>query len=193
MSRVPRRPGRLKGSRQPDPGHAPAKAHRASLWRFLLPVAVAIVIAFLPTPAGVAPYTWYYFAIFAAVIAGLVVEPLPGPAVALVGVVVATVLAPWALFSPAEMAKPGFKSGRRLFALGPLAGFSNPTVWLVFTAFMFGLGYEKTGLGRRIALLLVRSLGSSTLRLGYAVTLTDAILAPFTPPTWRAAPARPFR
>jgi L-tartrate/succinate antiporter len=161
-------------------GHAPAKAHRASLWRFLLPVAVAIVIAFLPTPAGVAPYTWYYFAIFAAVIAGLVVEPLPGPAVALVGVVVATVLAPWALFSPAEMAKPGFKAADESLRWA-LGGFANPTVWLVFTAFMFGLGYEKTGLGRRIALLLVRALGSSTLRLGYAVTLADAILAPFTP------------
>src|SRR5215210_4153549 len=87
---------------------------------------------------------------------------------------------PWVLFSPAEMAKPGFKAADDSLRWA-LSGFANPTVWLVFTAFMFGLGYEKTGLGRHIALMLVRSLGRSTLRLGYAVTLTDAILAPFTP------------
>jgi L-tartrate/succinate antiporter len=48
-------------------------------------------------------------------------------------------------------------------------------------AFMFALGYAKTGLGRRIALLLVRALGKNTLMLGYATTITDTILAPFTP------------
>jgi L-tartrate/succinate antiporter len=46
---------------------------------------------------------------------------------------------------------------------------------------MFALGYEKTGLGKRIALFLVKSMGRSTLMLGYAVTLADTILAPFTP------------
>jgi L-tartrate/succinate antiporter len=161
-------------------GHAAAKVRKPGLWRILLPVAVAVAIALIPAPAGLAPHAWYYFAIFSAVIAGLVVEPLPGPAVALIGVVLVTVLAPWVLFSPAEMAKPGFKAADDSLRWA-LSGFANPTVWLVFTAFMFGLGYEKTGLGRRVALLLVRSLGRSTLRLGYAVTLTDAILAPFTP------------
>ena len=62
-----------------------------------------------------------------------------------------------------------------------LSGFSHSTVWLIFVAFMFGLGYEKTGLGRRIALGLVRSLGRRTLGLGYAVALADLVLAPFTP------------
>ena len=62
-----------------------------------------------------------------------------------------------------------------------LSGFANSTVWLIFAAFIFSLGYEKTGLGRRISLLLVAWLGGHTLSLGYAVTLADAILAPFTP------------
>src|SRR5713101_925535 len=51
----------------------------------------------------------------------------------------------------------------------------------VIAAFMFALGYEKTGLGRRIALKLVRALGSSTLGLGYAIMLAEVVLAPFTP------------
>src|SRR5262249_57362350 len=35
--------------------------------------------------------------------------------------------------------------------------------------------------GRRIALLLVRTMGRRTLTLGYAVTLADLLLAPVTP------------
>ncbi|MBA4358125.1 MAG: hypothetical protein C0405_10415, partial [Desulfovibrio sp.] len=62
-----------------------------------------------------------------------------------------------------------------------LAGFSNSTVWLIFVAFMFALGYEKTGLGKRIALVLIKTLGKRTLGLGYAVALSDLALAPFMP------------
>jgi len=46
---------------------------------------------------------------------------------------------------------------------------------------MFALGYEKTGLGRRISLWLVKTMGKRTLTLGYAVMIADGILAPFTP------------
>ena len=62
-----------------------------------------------------------------------------------------------------------------------LSGFSNATVWLAFSAFMFGTAYDRTGLGRRIALSLVRLMGRRTLFLGYAVMLSDLVLAPFTP------------
>ena len=46
---------------------------------------------------------------------------------------------------------------------------------------MFSTGYKKSGLGRRIALTLVRALGRKTLGLGYAAALTDLALAPGTP------------
>ena len=62
-----------------------------------------------------------------------------------------------------------------------LSGFSNTTVWLIFGAFMFALGYEKSGLGRRLALGLVKKMGGNSLGLGYAVMLSDVVLAPFTP------------
>jgi L-tartrate/succinate antiporter len=58
-------------------GHAAAKVRKPGLWRILLPVAVAVAIALIPAPAGLAPHAWYYFAIFSAVIAGLVVERCP--------------------------------------------------------------------------------------------------------------------
>lgn len=62
-----------------------------------------------------------------------------------------------------------------------LSGFSNGTVWLIFIAFMFAMGYDKTGLGRRISLFMVKHMGKKTLGLGYAVALSDLALAPFMP------------
>jgi L-tartrate/succinate antiporter len=147
-------------------------------WRLAVPLAVGAAIALLPPPPGLSPRAWHYFALFAAVMVGLVLEPLPAAAVGLAGVATATALR---LPFPAEaLAAAGFDAPAESvkWALG---GFSNPTVWLIFAAFMFALGYEKTGLGRRIALVLVKRLGRSTLGLGYAVALADLALAPFTP------------
>src|SRR5215467_4820895 len=89
-------------------------------------------------------------------------------------------LSEYVLFSPEQLAKPGFNPLNASLSWA-LSGFSNSTVWLIFGAFMFALGYEKTGLGRRIALMLVKSMGRKTLTLGYAVVIADTILAPFTP------------
>lgn len=149
-------------------------------WRAIAPLAVGGIIAVLPAPEGLAPHAWLYFALFAAVVVGLMFEPLPGGAVGLIGVTVVALLAPWVLFSPAELAKPGFKPANAALTWA-LSGFANTTVWLIFGAFMFALGYEKSGLGRRIALLLVKKLGGRTLTLGYAIAAADAVLAPFTP------------
>lgn len=42
---------------------------------------------------------------------------------------------------------------------------------------MFGTGYEKTGLGRCIALILVKKMGHCTLFFGYAVMFFELIFA----------------
>jgi L-tartrate/succinate antiporter len=149
-------------------------------WKALAPIVLALVLAFIPPPGGLAPHAWYFFAIFAGVILGLMLEPLPGGAIGLIGVTVVTVLSQFVLFAPAELAKPGFKAYTAAVTWA-LSGFANTTVWLIFGAFMFALGYEKTGLGKRIALLLVKKMGRRTLALGYAVAVADTLLAPFTP------------
>ncbi len=96
-------------------------------WRALAPLLVAVAIAVLPPPQGLALYAWYYVAIFAGVIVGLMLEPLPGGAVGLIGVTAVTVLARYVLFSPAELAKPGFSPYNAALTWA-LSGFSNSTV-----------------------------------------------------------------
>ena len=107
-------------------------------------------------------------------------EPVPPAATGVIAITLGSFLAQWTLFSPAQLADPKFKPAAEAVKWA-FSGFASNTVWLVGGAFMFALAYEKTGLGRRIALLLVRALGRNSLSLGYAATLSDTILAPFTP------------
>src|SRR5208282_5276435 len=84
------------------------KARFAGWWRAVLPVALAALLAMLPPPAGLPQHAWYFFALFAGVIAALVTEPLPNPAVGMIGLTLAAVLSRYVLFGPADLAKPGF-------------------------------------------------------------------------------------
>ncbi|HSD43421.1 MAG TPA: anion permease [Burkholderiales bacterium] len=149
-------------------------------WKAAAPVAIAVILALIPPPEGLPQHAWWYFAIFAGVIVGLMFEPLPGGAIGLIGITLVVVLANHVYLSPEQAAKIGSRWPAEAIRWG-LSGFANTTVWLIFGAFMFAMGYEKTGLGRRIALMLVKAMGRKTLTLGYAVTVADLILAPFTP------------
>jgi L-tartrate/succinate antiporter len=150
-------------------------------WLMLsLPIIVSMIIFFLPVPDGLQPHAWHYFAVFVGVIVGLIFEPLPGAVIGLTGVVVITLFSQWLLFSPEQLAEPGFKIAGQSFKWA-VSGFGNSTVWLIFGAFMFAAGYDKTQFGRRLALILVKHLGRRSLTLGYAIALADLCLAPFTP------------
>ncbi|MGE5264036.1 MAG: DASS family sodium-coupled anion symporter [Acidobacteriota bacterium] len=137
-----------------------------------IPLFVWLVLVLYPlvfgVPAGLTMSAWWYLALFAAVIVGLVVEPIPTAAIGLIGVAVAAAMR----YVNADMTQS---------VNWALSGFSDSTVWLIFGAFVFSMGYNKTGLGRRIALMLVRWLGGRTLGLGYAISFADLVLAPGTP------------
>jgi L-tartrate/succinate antiporter len=162
----------------PQPGLEPAGCLRPAWWRVAVPLTGGLVIALLPAPAGLTQSAWSYVAVFTTVILGLITEPMPPSAVAFIGVTFAAITG--LPFTAAERADPDFRLPAQA-ARWALTGFSNGTVWLIFAAFIFAMGYEKTGLGRRIALVMVRTLGHRTLGLGYAVAFSDALLAPFTP------------
>jgi citrate:succinate antiporter/L-tartrate/succinate antiporter len=141
-------------------------------WKVIIPLAVWAVLVLYEVifgaPTGLTRSAWWYFALFAAVILGLILEPIPAAAIGLIGVTVA-----------AAMRYVNASSSTSI--TWALSGFQDTTVWLIFGAFVFSMGYNKTGLGRRIALLLVKWLGGRTLGLGYAITLSDLVLSPGTP------------
>jgi L-tartrate/succinate antiporter len=136
--------------------------------RVAAPLVVGAGLALWPVPQGLTPNAWHYFALFAAVIVGVITEPIPAAAVGLAGVVLGAIL---------RLVRPSTAEA----TAWALSGFANTTVWLIFAAYMFALGYSKTGLGKRIALLFIRTMGRRTLGLGYAVAFADLALAPFMP------------
>ena len=146
----------------------PSRTRQSMLVRAVAPFVVGGAVLLIPTPEGLSENAWHFFALFLATITGVITEPIPGAAVGMLGVCVATALG---LVRPAPAQATAWA----------LSGFSNATVWLVFAAYMFACGYWKTGLGRRIALHLIRMMGNRTLGLGYAITFADLALAPVTP------------
>src|SRR6185503_5078885 len=135
---------------------------RGKLIRWAIILFVGFAIALMPVPAGITVQSWRLLAIFAATIVGSILRPIPGGAMVLLGV---TALAITGALPIRE-------------ALG---GYADPIVWLVLAAFFISRAMIKTGLGRRIAFLFIRTIGHHSLGLGYALISTDFVLASIIP------------
>ena len=109
----------------------------------LLVAAVGVAIWLVPPPAAVDPRAWHLLAIFVATIVGLVSKPVPLGAVTFLSLAVAL-------------------ATRTLTLPEVLSGFANTTAWLIVSAFFIAAGFIRTGLGRRIAYVLVMWFGRST-------------------------------
>ncbi|MDP7477056.1 MAG: DASS family sodium-coupled anion symporter [Candidatus Peribacteraceae bacterium] len=140
----------------------PPYSHNERLIRFGICVLVGLIVWHLPIPTGVSPEGWHLLAVFLATIASFLLNPFP--------------MGPCVLFAITVLAATGVMDFETA-----LSGYSHKVVWLIVAAFFISSAVEFTQLGRRIALTMMRSLGSSTLGMGYAVTFAELILAPFIP------------
>src|SRR5436190_1620545 len=137
--------------------------------RLALVVAIGFLVWLSPRPMAVDPRAWRLLAIFIGTLVGIIAKPLPMSAMAVIGIACAL-------------------ATRTLTIVEALSGFGNVTLWLVVSAFFFAAGFNKTGLGTRIAYMLIHKFGRSTLGLGYSLVATDLVLAPAMPSnTARAA------
>jgi DASS family divalent anion:Na+ symporter len=127
-----------------------------------LPFAIAIGIWFAPVPAGLTAPAWHLFAVFVAAIAAVLIGAFPLLTAAMIaaGAVVLT-----GTITPAQA----------------FSGFANGSVLLVVVAFVVAQAVVKSGLGRRISLMMVSRFGGSPLGLAYSIVLTDAVIAPAFP------------
>ncbi|KAG6792845.1 hypothetical protein POTOM_002004 [Populus tomentosa] len=134
----------------------------AAMKPLLASIATGVILWFVPVPSGVTKPAWQLLAIFLATIVGIITQPLPLGAVALMGLG-ASVLTKTLPFSAA------------------FSAFGDPIPWLIALAFFFARGFIKTGLGNRIAYQFVSLFGSSSLGLGYSLVFSEALLAPAIP------------
>ena len=128
--------------------------------RWAAPLVPALLIYF--TPTALTPDARHLLAFFTGTIIALISRPVPmGASV----VLAMTLLVLTNTLTPARA----------------LAGFSSPTTWMIFSAFLFARAVTSTGFGPRVAYMLIDSIGHSPLTLGYAVAATNLVLAPFIP------------
>ena len=127
-------------------------------WAALIP---GVLLYFLPVP-GLSGQQRHLLAVFATTIISLAAQPVP---MAVSVVVAMTVLALTGTLPGAQV----------------LTGFSNTTVWLIFTAFLFAHTLTVTGLGRRVAYVFIERFGRSALTLAYSIAGADLVVAPFVP------------
>ncbi|KAK9820754.1 hypothetical protein WJX81_000132 [Elliptochloris bilobata] len=136
----------------------------------LKPVAEGVMVAGSPATvigcmADIAcDAAWTLLAIFVSTIAGLVLEPLPTGA--------------WAFLAVTTAVATNTLSFGQAFS-----AFTNDVIWLIVVSFFFAAGFQKTGLGERVANMFVAACGKSTLGLAYGLAVAEALLAPAMPST----------
>jgi len=106
--------------------------------------------------------SWNLFSIFVATILGIILQPLPMGAVAVMGL--GTCMVTQTLTFP-----QAFNS------------MATEVPWLILFAFFFSSGFIKTGLGSRIGYVFVAQFGSTTLGLAYSLVAAELLLAPAIP------------
>jgi DASS family divalent anion:Na+ symporter len=136
---------------------------RSSLPRLALCLLLGISVAAFPPPEGLSQDGWHVFAVFTGVVLGFLIQPMDMGPVVLLGTVTLVVTKTIKLDAMVS------------------SGLGDSTVWLVVAAFLIADAVEQTGLGRRLALLLLRWLGRSLTGLAYAISMTELLLAPLIP------------
>ncbi|HEX5138889.1 MAG TPA: SLC13 family permease, partial [Planctomycetota bacterium] len=127
-----------------------------------MPFVLALGIWLAPVPAGLTAQAWHLFAVFVSAIAAVLLGAFP--------------LITAAMFAVAAVVLTGTLSAAAAFS-----GFANSSVLLVVVAFLVAQAVVKSGLGRRVSLLMVSRMGGSPLGLAYSIVLTDAAIAPAFP------------
>ena len=135
----------------------------------LVAVAITLVIWFvIPVPEGVKPNAWHMLALFIGTIAAIIGKVMPIGALSIIAITLVAIT--------------GVTNDKPSAAIADaLSGFSNSLIWLIGISIMISRGLIKTGLGARIGYYFISLFGRRTVGIGYALSISELILAPLTP------------
>jgi DASS family divalent anion:Na+ symporter len=123
---------------------------------------MALSLWMIPIPEGLSTDAWHLFIIFLSTIFAIIFNLLP--------IFTASILAlSFSILTGTMDTKAAYN------------GFDESFILLIVAAFLVARGVVKSGLGKRIALLIIRKFGHSTLGLGYSMVATDMLIAPAFP------------
>lgn len=141
--------------------HHPNKTQKKHYLQFLV-FAIGLSIWFSPVPTGLELNAWHLFAIFISAIIAVILNAMPIFTSSIIAVSVAVLT--------------GTMSASQAYS-----GFGEGFILLIIVAFLIARGVIKSGLGKRIAFLIIRKFGKSSLGLAYSVIAADMFIAPAFP------------
>ena len=133
----------------------------------MIPVVLFPLLTWLiSAPAGLETETWHMFGLCLSLLCGLILKPFSEPVISLIvlGLGACFVEKPAVLYS----------------------GYAAQGVWFLLAVLLACGAFKKTGLGKRLAYILLSKFGGtkfgrSSLGLGYVMMLCDLILSPIRP------------
>lgn len=132
-------------------------------------VATILLIWFVvPVPDGVTENAWHLLALFVGTVVAIIGKAMPIGAIAVLAITLVA-LTGVTNESPSGAIKDA------------LSGFSNSLIWLIGIAIIISRGLVKTGLGNRIGYYFITLFGKKTIGIGYALALSELVIAPVTP------------
>lgn len=123
---------------------------------------IGTIIWHLPHPQEVSTQAWHLFSVFLMTIVSVLTGVLTIFIASIIGLVVV-------IFTNTLTVEVAY------------SGFSQSIILLIVAAFLVANAVVKSGLGKRIALIFIRTFGNSSLGLGYSMVLTDILIAPAFP------------
>jgi len=123
---------------------------------------LGLLLWFMPTPSGLEIQAWHLFVIFIAAIYAVIINAMP-------------------IFTSSIIALAVVVLTGTLTTKQAYSGFSEDFILLIIVAFLIARGVIKSGLGKRIAFLIIRKFGTSSLKLGYSIVAADMFISPAFP------------
>ena len=130
--------------------------------KLLAVLVFGLIFWFFPLPEGLTLQAWHLFAVFITAIFAVIINAMP-------------------IFTSSIMALSVVVLTGTLNAKQAYSGFSEGFILLIVVAFLIARGVIKSGLGKRIAFMIIRKFGTSSLKLGYSVVAADMFISPAFP------------
>ena len=121
-----------------------------------------LLLWFMPTPTGLETQAWHLFVIFITAIFSVIIKAMP-------------------IFTSSIIALAVVVLTGTLTTKEAYSGFSESFILLIVIAFLIARGVIKSGLGKRIAFLIIKKFGKSSLGLSYSIIAADLFISPAFP------------
>lgn len=131
-------------------------------WLQVIVLIFGIIIWFVPTPSGLETQAWHLFAVFITAIFAVIINAMP-------------------IFTSSILALSTVVLTGTLTTKQAYSGFSEEFILLIIVAFLIARGVIKSGLGKRIAFLIIEKFGTSSIKLGYSLIAADMFISPAFP------------